>query len=211
MSELDERLVITESMIINVLVKGESLLVKLASKRFSLLERFKKIRGEITKQKALASSIYSSYSGDIKEENMFYERGSSKRDMLDIIEGIRKESKIEEDNIAREILEIEKYEKAIFRIATCIETLLEDEKDILERLYVKEEKWDVIANELNISKASISKIRKEAFQSIIELYDSTYSEEKIREIGLHRFLFGQVGISKKKYKNKEVEGQLSLF
>lgn len=103
-----------------------------------------------------------------------------------IMEDIKKYGQIKENSkedwkTISNILTAEK--QCLNTIFTCIYQMKEPERSILILLYIENEKWDFICNELYISSTRLWRIRKEALKNLLNIYEASKKKKEIIEDG----------------------------
>lgn len=95
------------------------------------------------------------------------------------------------------------------RIHLVFGTLLPEEKSIIDKLYIKNEKWEAVENELNINHSTLVYTLKDIFDNISSKYESNISNKELaRQKNTARLI---VRPKKKKAKSGELAGQMNVY
>lgn len=124
------------------------------------------------KNQMIEQYIYDTYPllGECVREEMNHE---------DLSFQIREEFYRQQKTIQEEIIYIQKQQAVIRRIYICFESLPFALKEILEKLCIRQQKWDSV----ELSRSTISHRKRKAIEQILEWFHSDLTDEEIIQGG----------------------------
>ncbi len=110
--------------------------------------------------------------------------GSPERTVGDKLEQIHENQTSYRENIKAEFYRLRLFEYKINRANACLNALAPAEYLLLNRMYIKKEKWENLIYEMEISRTTLSIMRKNALQSLADMYNSQLSMRQLQQIAL---------------------------
>lgn len=132
-----------------------------------------------------------------------------KKDMSDVYEAYQKSFEEQKYEIQEQFWKLVEQEDMIERVWQCFLALEEPYFSILEAIYVKQEKYEVVLEESGLSNQPFNEKRRHGIEAIIMLYNSDFSMHQLEAAGLQRTSYKK--LRKKKSKDSMEENQVTIF
>ena len=155
---------------------------------------------------SLVEDIYKTSQVSVHYDSNGGSSSGKKKDLADLLLITKRMIEEHREELALKYRVLLEHMDQCHRLRLTFETLDATSREVLNRLYVKKEKWEWIEHDLGLSHRKMVTVRKDAILMMHSRYNSELTNRQLAEWYEH----SPFQETKKESKKKNIEGQLSL-
>ena len=155
---------------------------------------------------SLVEDIYKTSQVSVHYDSNGGSSSGKKKDLADLLLITKRMIEEHREELALKYRVLLEHMDQCHRLRLTFETLDATSREVLNRLYVKKEKWEWIEHDLGLSHRKMVTVRKDAILMMHSRYNSELTNRQLAEWYEH----SPFQETKRESKKKNIEGQLSL-